>query len=439
VISLKQESRWGRLFVGTIVSPLILILSANEAFADSARIATKLYSRLASAPLSLSDTKRTQMVSLIDQGKLLEAAQIATQDDRFYNITVRAWATSMSNRAEDPVVAQGTGTTTYFLNDFVAMVIGTVRDNRNAQELLNGDFTYYVTDSVAGLSPYKPLILANSDTSNSKHFFDLHNLGANLRQSLVRVSPQKADFTDSAGVITSQAWGAEHFAGGTNRRPLQYALKEFLCVDIDDVRDPSLPTTRIRRDVSRTPGGSATTFETNCRACHTGMDGLAGAFANYNTVYYSPETLLQYASPVGYFSGTQLARVPNTLNPTPANNGVVSKMNQNGSTFPTGYYTTDDSWINYFASSASSTNLAIGWPADLTAGKGIRSLGTMLANTKAFPRCMTKRVFRKLCGRNPTSAEAPLIQSHADQFVAGGYNLKTLFEKIAIEATCIGR
>jgi hypothetical protein len=426
-------------FVWWLTNVAVQVSTITIAKADTAAVATKLYSRLASATLGLTDPKRTQMETLINQGNLLGAAQIATSDDRFYNITVRTWATPMANRAEDPIIAQNYNNSIYLLNDFVAMIIGTVRDERNAQELLNGDFTYMVSEPIldaAGLpivEAYKPI---NTSTSDAKHFYDLNRLNINLRQKLVRTAPQRPDFSDAAGVLTSQAWGVEHYFSGTNRRPLQYALKEFLCVDIDDVRDPSLPVTRIRRDVSRAPGGSTTTFETTCRACHTGMDGLAGAFAYYNLTSVSTTTLTTYANPPGYFAGTQLARAPNAVNPT---GGIASKMNQNGSIFPSGYVTIDDSWINYFASSSSTSNINVGWPATMTSGKGIKSLGTMLANTKAFPRCMTKRVFRKVCGREPSATEGTLIQSISDQFVSGGYNLKSLFERVAIEAACIGR
>jgi hypothetical protein len=376
------------------------------------------------------------MESLINQGKLLEAAQIATAEDGFYNITIRTWATPMANRIEDPIIAQNYNNTPFLLNDFVAMVIGTVRDGRSAQELLNGDFTYYAANPITNVDPYRPLNVDTSTLSGSKHFYDLNRFNINLRQTLVRASPQRPDFSDAAGVMTSQAWGVEHYTAGTNRRPLQFALKEFLCVDIDDIRDSSLPTTRIRRDISRSPGGSTTTFETSCRACHAGMDGLAGGFAYYNFRYVSTTTASLAGYPAGYHVGNQLSRSPNAFFPT---EGVASKMNQNGSVFPSGYVTVDDTWINYFASSASSKNISVGWPAAMTSGKGLRSLGTMLASTKAFPRCMTKRVFRKLCGREAGLAEDVIIQSISDQFVSGGYNIKNLFERVAVEATCIGR
>lgn len=420
-----------KLVIG-IVSIVSTLTSVAQG-AEPRELASRIYSRLASAPLGLKDPKRAQIETLISQGNFLGAAQVATTDDRFYNTTVRTFATAMSNRSEDPVFGQGNLGNQQFLTDFVAMVIGTVRDDRNAQELLTADFTYYVDETIAGLAPYKPITVDNND---SPHFKNLYDLNINLRQKLVRKSPQRPDFSDAAGVLTSQGWGWEHLNNGTNRRPIAYALKEFLCVDLEELRDTALPTTRIRQDVSRTPGGSATTFQTKCLTCHGGMDGLAGAYAYYDEIYISSDTFTtDLGSPAGYFFGSQLARRPSPLD---TNTSVVSKMVKNSSTYSAGYKTIDDSWVNSYATSTTSKSQAIGWPTTTT-GKGVRSLGTMLANTKAFPRCMAQRVFRTLCGRNPDSTEIPRIQQLGDEFSAGGFKLKSLFEKVAIEPTCIGR
>jgi hypothetical protein len=84
-----------------------------------------------------------------------------------------------------------------YLTDFVAMVIGTVRDDRSAQELLTGDFTYYVEESIPNVAFYKPI---TGDNTDSPHYINLYNLNFNLRQKLVRKAPQRPDFPDAAGV-----------------------------------------------------------------------------------------------------------------------------------------------------------------------------------------------------------------------------------------------
>lgn len=414
----------------TIVAALLSHIPGAEA--GPREQASRLFDRLASTPLLLTDARRAQMEALITQGNLLGAAQIATADDRFYNLTVKTWATPMSNREEDWQVAQRSNSV-HYLTDFVAMVIGTVRDDRNAQELLNGDFTYAVTEAITGVTPYTPV-----DADYNKHYQNLEDTNVNLRQKLVRITPQKTDFSDAAGVITSQAWGRAHFLAGTNRRPVHYALREFLCTDIQALRDANYPLTRIRRDVDRAPGGDTTVFATTCKTCHGGMDGLAGAFAYYDySVIFSPE--MDPAAPPllpGFYGGRQLMRFPNATFPT--RTSPVSKMNQNSNVFSGGYVTTNDSWVNYFAASQTSVNLAIGWPANMTSGNGPKSLGTMLANTRGFPVCMAQRVFRKLCAREPLAVEASTINTLADQFVASGFKLKGLFENTAILPACLG-
>jgi hypothetical protein len=408
-----------------------LAASATEAEAGAREVATRLFDRLASAPLSLKDPRRAQMEQLITAGNLLGAAQIATADDRFYNLTVRTWATPMSNRAEEWQVAQRSNEL-HRLTDFIAMIIGTVRDDRSAQELLNGDFTYAVTEAITNVVPFKPI-----DADYNRHYQSLEDNKVNLRQKLVRITPQRIDMSDAAGVLTSQHWGHEHYVDGTNRRPLHYALREFLCTDISELRDAAYPTTRIRRDVDRAPGGDATVFNTTCKTCHGGMDGLAGAFAYYNTGYINDENA-QFnipAPPPGYFAGQQLMRFPNAFDP---NTKVVYKMNQNSYVYPAGYATTDDSWVNYFAMSTTAKNKELGWNQTMLSGNGVRSLGTMLASARGFPVCMAKRVYRKVCAKTPTAAEDATINSLADKFVASGFKLKSLFENAAILPECAG-
>lgn len=394
--------------------------------------ATRLFDRLASAPLSLKDTRRAQMETLLSQGKILEAAQIATADDGFYNLTLKTWATPMSNRPEDAQVAQRSNEL-HYLTDFAAMVIGSTRDGMNAQELLNGDFTYYVTEAITGVTAYQPV---NGDSNN--HYETLERAAVNLRQKLVRVIPQRANNPDAAGLITSQAWGHAHFRDGTNRRVIHYALREFLCTDIDGLRDSAYPTTRIRRDVDRAPGGDATVFTNTCRSCHGGMDGLAGAFAHFDYGFrnFTDGNNVAIVYPAGYFPGSQLIRFPNAVE---TGTNIVRKYNQNTGVFPAGYITVDDSWVNYFAASQTAANKAIGWPAGMTSGSGAKSLGTMLANTRGFPVCMAKRVFKKVCARAAGAADTATIGTLADQFIAGGYKLKSLFENAAILPGCLGQ
>ena len=104
---------------------------------------------------------------------------------------------------------------------------------------------------------------------------------------------------------------------------MRFAALNLLCMDMEDFRDVTAWPDRIRQDVSRSPGGDSNLFLNDCLACHAGLDGLAGAFAFYD------------------FDATagRITYTPNTVQP---------KFVKAASTFPFGFETTGDSWINYW-------------------------------------------------------------------------------------------
>src|SRR4051794_31716498 len=63
--------------------------------------ALRLFDRLAGVPLQLGDPRLAEMEAAIRAGNFDAAAQIATADDGFYNITVRHMATPLSSRGKD--------------------------------------------------------------------------------------------------------------------------------------------------------------------------------------------------------------------------------------------------------------------------------------------------------------------------------------------------
>lgn len=377
-----------------------------DAFAATADVASRLFNRIAGYSLSLANPRRAQMESLISQGKLLEAARIASAEDGFYNITVRQFAAPMSNREESARVV---------LNDFIAMFVGVTRDNRDARELLSGNFLYIgnsndpaykaaCTDRFGnydGNCVYTPSPAFDSPLSNL-HYQAIDKM--NLAKYLIRISPQRPDLKDAAGVLTSTAWANAHFAAGTNRRATEYALREFLCSPIQDLQDTSIGDFRVRKDVDRAPGGNPTIYQTTCRGCHAPMDAMSGAWA--------------------FFDRT------NPLEST----GIRPKYSQNATIFPAGYTTKDDSWLNLFTKNQ---NAALGWRGPLT-GNGVAGLGKMLAESRAFSGCMAKRAFTKMCSREPNAAESSTVSVLQDKFEASNYNLRQLLEEAAIVPSCLG-
>ena len=380
----------------TLLLSLSSLLVNPTAHAGTSDVANRLFSRLASYKLSSTDPRRSQMESLITQGNLIAAARIASDDDSFYNNTVKQFASPMSNREENARVA---------LTDFSAMFIGVARDNRDARELLYGDFLYVGNSNDPGYQTActtADCIYSPANGSPLPHFSAIQNI--NLRRYLTRITPQRSDVPSAAGVLTSYAWAASFFSAGTNRRATAYALQEFLCTSIQELSDTTVIDNRVRQDVDRAPGGDPTVYQTSCRGCHGGMDGLSGAWAHFDNT-----TMLESVS-------------------------IRAKFLQNSTVFPTGYVTTDDSWVNYFTKNQ---NAALGWRGPLT-GNGPASLGKMLSNSEAFSKCMAKRAFRKMCSRDPSGQESSQIQTLANKFEASTYNLRLLLEEAAILPACLG-
>ncbi len=365
--------------------------AAPEPLFNAKDFGSRLFERLAGVPLSSQDSRYPDYMARIAKKDFIGAAAIATSDTNFYNITVRNWAAIMDNKDGSSLIP---------FDDFQAMVIGTVRDDFDARTLLTGNFTYRGDTSLGMGKPTR---------DNNDHYLAIDKANLDLNNSLVRVEPQWSDLgenDEAAGVLSSRGWGAMHFSGGTNRRSVAFSMQIFLCSPIQTWRNPAIDDFHVRRDVNRKPGGDPSTFQHTCRGCHAPMDAFAGAFAHFD-----------------FMSGTLI---------TSGLQSVVPKYNQNASTYPDGWVTTDDSWVNMIAD-----NRQFGWRTPAT-GNGINDFGTLLANSSQFSRCMTLRAFKEVCRRDIGPTDTSLIQTLATNFEAGGYKLKSLFQNIAIQPACIG-
>jgi hypothetical protein len=386
----SRQTRKPNFMLILLTAFVCMVMTANIASAGAEQQADRLFLRIAGVPLQLDDPRRPQMIALIQQGKLIDAAAIALDDDNFYNVTLKQWAATLTNRDEDPFTG---------LNDMTAMIIGVVRDQRDFREILSGDFTYVGDPAlVAGLPP--------ADPTNNEHYNFLETRFINLRKTILRAEPQRLDMPDAAGVLTSRKWGESFLSAGTNRRAIEFAFQEFMCMPMRSMIDSSLPDNYVRRDVDRSPGGSSKTYQTSCRDCHAGMDSIGGAYSRYdfsNMVQYSPASIAQ-------------------------------KMNKNGNVFPAGHVTTDDSWVNYWTANG---NAAMGWRGP-TQGNGVRQFGQMLANSQAFSRCMSYRVFTQACRRPPSDDEAQTVDGLATVFEQSNYSMKSLYGNAAILHACLG-
>ena len=391
------------------ITPAIFgaLLYCTAVHAGSLEQAKRLHDRLAGVPADAATL--SQMQTLIDNGNASAAAELAMQHPDFYRTTLKLFASAASNRDQDVFEP---------LNDYSATVIGLVRDDVDFRQLLQTDVLYVGADSL-GLPPYQ--------SDSNAHYQALEQQAVDLGQYLEPRSQSSLNAIPAeaaAGVMTSRAAAKAFFYLGTNRAMFRFTLMNQLCTDLEPLQDITRPTGRIRQDVSRSPGGDSRIFNNRCVGCHAGMDPLAQAFAYYDYQFSDEDGSngrIFYQQ-----SGTQNEQTQSRVQP---------KYHINAGSFPYGYRTPDDSWVNYWREGQ---NQALGWDNSLPGeGQGARSLGQELANTEAFAQCQVKKVFRSVCLREPESlTDVNTLASITSRFKADGYRLKQVFADTA--TYCMG-
>jgi hypothetical protein len=341
-----------------------------------------------------------QMTNSIAAGDPAAAADVAMDNSAFYNVTLKNFAAPWTNRDQSVFVP---------LNDYVATVIGMIRDDVPFNTLLSADLQYVGRSGVvpAGPSP-----------SNNDHYEQLEANNVSLRDELVAVTQSSINglpSTATAGVMTSRAAAKAFFIAGTNRAMFRFTLLNHMCNDMEQMHDPTLAPDRIRQDVSRSPGGDSRLFLNNCVGCHTGMDPMAQAFAYYNYPDVEDDQ-------------------PGAIEYTPGR--VQPKYFNNDLNFPQGYRTPDDRWTNYWREGQ---NAYLGFDPGLPGeGFGAKSLGQELGNSYAFAQCQVKKVFRAVCLRDPSdAADRGAVDQIVNSFRTTGYNMKQVFADTAVH--CMGQ
>lgn len=318
------------------------------------------------------------------------AIQLAMQHPNFLNVVVKNWFKPWSNQAQNMNVQ---------LNDFVALAVGLIRDNLPFDEILYGDHLYVAPeDRLATLGITNVPAFARN---NNNHYRELENRSLNWVQAIERVpQSQMTTIADTAGAITTRAFGEAYFQAGTNRRMTRFVFMNFLCHDFEHVHDVNVPDFRVRRDVERNPGDDSRTYLSKCVGCHAGQDALGGAWAYFD------------------FTNGQTQYTPGQVRP---------KMNQNGIFYPQGHVTVDDSWINLWNRNQNAQRL--GWSSSVpNSGNGARSLGRTLAKSRAFGECMVARSWELMCNRKFKSQERSVREQLTAEFMGPmNYNMRSLF------------
>ena len=395
----KPNFTSGRAGSSALAGALALVLGCAGASAATLNKdqAKRIYDRIAG--VAAPDATLNSMVGM-------DAAQaaltIVTKDPAFYNNTIRNLAMPWSNR-DQTVFAP--------LNDYVATVVGMVRDDVPFNTLLSADLVY-IADGASGVPAYSP--------SNNDMFVAMDNQGVDLKAHLV-ASSQSAltgvPVAATAGVMTTRGAASAFFINGTNRAMFRFTVMNHLCSDLDVIMDTTRPPDRIRQDVTRSPGGDSSLFLNNCIGCHSGMDPMAQAFAYYNFNNTDPTTAATTGQIV-YTAGQ-----------------VQPKYFINNTNFPQGFVTPDDSWENRWRSGV---NSLLGWdPAKPGSGNGAKSLGQELAGSQAFASCQVTRVFKYVCFRAPSNgADRTQVATMIASFKSSNYSLRQVFADAAVY--CMG-
>jgi hypothetical protein len=381
----------------------VLLLTANLGVAATLNKdqAKRMYDRIAG--VTASDATLTSMVGM---DATQAALNIVTKDPAFYNNTIRNLAMPWTNR-DQTVFAP--------LNDYVATVVGMVRDDVPFNTLLSADLVYIAdagATSTYSLPAYSP---ANNDL-----YQQMDDNGVDLKAHLVS-STQSAltgiPATATAGVMTTRGAAAAFFINGTNRAMFRFTMMNHLCSDLQTIMDTTRPPDRIRQDVTRSPGGDSGLFLNNCIGCHSGMDPMAQAFAYYN-FNNTDATTADSVGKIVYTAGQ-----------------VQPKYFINNTNFPQGYVTPDDHWDNRWRAGV---NSLMGWdPIQTGSGQGAKSLGQELAGSQAFASCQVTRVFKYVCFRAPSNAaDRTQVATMVASFKSSNYSLRQVFADAAVY--CMG-
>jgi hypothetical protein len=388
----QQVSKLSQVGLACVLACMAAAVSANDR--DKAK---RIHDRIAGVPPT--EAVLNQMEALVAANNAIGAANIATQNASFYNVTLKNLAVPWTNR-DQTVFAP--------LNDYVATFIGMVRDDIPFNTALSADLTYTVNGSSPAASPSNNDHYANAETNS----INLMTALQPAAQSSISGIPPAA----TAGFLTSRAASEAFFVDGTNRAMFRFTMINHMCRDMEQVHDTSLPPDMIRQDVSRSPGGDSRIFLNNCIGCHSGMDPLARSFAYYD-----------------FDNGT--AEAPGTMRLVYTAGTVQSKYFNNNTNFAPGFVTPDDYWENRWRKGQ---NSLLGWSSALSgSGNGAKSMGEELANSNAFAQCQVEKVFKSVCFRAPgNAADRTEVATITASFKNNGYRLKQVFAETAVY--CMG-
>ena len=189
----RSEKR-RRETLSCVAATLLIAFSASvmtPAHAGYLEQAQRLHDRLAGVPPT--EEVLQEMADAIDPalpGNANTAATIAMDNKNFYNVTLKNFAAPWTNRDQSVFVP---------LNDYIATVIGMIRDGVPFNTLLSHNIIYVGRSGLVSAAP---------SASNNDHYeqleennIDLHDALEPASKAAIQGNPEPA----TAGVMTSLA------------------------------------------------------------------------------------------------------------------------------------------------------------------------------------------------------------------------------------------
>lgn len=367
----------------------VMLSSAEQAIsrsikqaADDAEVrdlAILIHNRIVGVPAQ--GETLVKMVELLQSGKAQAAAMLATEHPFFYDYKLTALFTPWSNATGDAGIVH---------NDMVLTMVGMVRDDVPFNQVLSAELFYNTHDYEEG------------------EFTTGLSIKENLQQHKLYGREHSVDNPEQiSGVLSTRAFGQAFYNAGTNRRATAAVLKNFLCYEIEELRDKKTPANWVRQDVDRTPAGDPQLFHDRCVSCHAGLDALSGW-----TVYYDRNN---------YNNGV--------VNPKIFKNNLLIPTNKDEGRNYTLPKNQNDSFTNLWTEGK---NASLGWRGK-TSGRGAKEFGEMMTRSKAFSSCMARHVYKSVCYLDPEEGAALTKREQlAEQFEKDNYNMRKLFAATAV-------
>ncbi len=485
------------IFLSQLIGIVTIAQTINS---PSQVLAQRVFERITGVKIQLSDSRVLEMSQFFQQGKPKAAVQIALRDPQFTNVRARNFAVQLSNKS---------GAVNKPLDDMSALITGIIRDNIDFRKILTADFHYQIAGGGSedsyydlllnnGFAEYEGDRLKLEPQTNSRRFFDLHTalvkkndfytfvyidrIDADIaaktadladRKNKLRATYHLEKMPENAGVFTTRAFGLANYAGGTNRRPVEYVVKQFLCSSMSEIANNQVSDYYVGKDVSRFPGGDRNTYITNCKSCHTIMDSWRGAFAKiefsgirvasgeyaqgiahgdiYRQVRFnsylnirdfwkkqnSSKTIdtanyvinsksnVDDTVPLDLYFRNEVATFSTYRFNT--SNGVVLKMTPSGGDY--GYTQIDNDFVNL-------ASTKYGWRGPFSqGGKGLNQFGQMIADSKAFSKCIVSKIFKEVCYRD-LKLQPARHDYWTSRFENINYQMRSLIGEIAIHPDC---